>query len=244
MDFSVKPYLLLFSLALCLTGGCNNSSNSSITESPSPNPTVSTTPASTSPSPEPSKTPTAATPKAEDNLISAKGIGVAELGMTLGQLKQQLGDTAEFIVKSPFIVDFDAIAVRKAGEVEYYILYLAGQSFTDEDVIQGVLTENSKFHTAEDVGAGTSIVAAEQVYGSAKLSYNTENESREYVRFARQPASNISFSTGNGITSPAGIYTSPTGAYNETQEFKENAVIQSVLVVCLTEDCVPDTNTN
>lgn len=243
MDFSVKPYLLLFSLVLCLAS-CNNSSNSPITESPSSTPAVSTTPTSPSPTPQPSKTPAAASPKAEDSLISAKGIGAAQLGMTLGQLKQQLGDGAEFIVKSPFIVDFDAIAVRKAGEVEYYILYLAGQSFTDGDVIQGVLTENPKFHTAEAVGAGTSIAAAAEVYGAAKLSYNTENESREYVRFARQPASNISFSTGNGITSPAGIYTSPTGAYNETQEFKDDAVIQSILVVCLTEDCVPDANNN
>jgi hypothetical protein len=159
--------------------------------------------------------------------------------MTLADLKQTLGTGTEFTVKSPFLVDFDAIAVRKNGETQYYILYLAGQSLTDRDVIQGLLTDNPKFQTAEGVGAGTSLPAAERAYGKAILSYNTQNESREYARFERQPAANISFATGNGNTKPAGIYASPTSEYNETREFQADAAIQSVLVVCLTDACAP-----
>ncbi|NJL41916.1 MAG: hypothetical protein HC899_38595, partial [Leptolyngbyaceae cyanobacterium SM1_4_3] len=126
----------------------------------------------------------------------------------------------EFIVESPFIVDFDALAVRKDGEVQYYILYLAGQSFSDQDVIQGLLTDNPKFQTAEKIGSSSTIREAEQVYGPVTLSYNTQNESREYARFANQPAGNISFATGSGNAESAGIYASPLGAYNETQQFK------------------------
>ncbi|MBI4782100.1 MAG: hypothetical protein HY785_12380 [Oscillatoriophycideae cyanobacterium NC_groundwater_1537_Pr4_S-0.65um_50_18] len=159
--------------------------------------------------------------------------------MTLAELKQTLGQDAEFLVKAPFIVDFDAIAVRKGGEIQYYILYLAGQSFSDQDVIQGVLTDNPKFLTAEGVGAGTTLESAVQAYGQATLSYNTQNESREYARFDRQPAANISFNTGNGNATPAGIYASPLSEYNETQEFQPEATIRSVLVVCLTDACAP-----
>ncbi|NJR61909.1 MAG: hypothetical protein HC769_25605 [Cyanobacteria bacterium CRU_2_1] len=164
--------------------------------------------------------------------------------MTLGALKQILGETAEFTVESPFIVDFDAIAVRQAGEVQFYILYLADESFTDEDVIQGLLTDNPKFRTAEGVGPGTLITEAEQAYGKATLSYNTQNESREYARFEKQPASNMSFATGSGNADSAGIYPSATSEYNETQEFRPDATIKSVLVVCLSETCAPIESTN
>jgi len=159
--------------------------------------------------------------------------------MTLAELKQKLGTEAEFVVKAPFIVDFDAIAVRKSGKTQYYILYLAGQSFSDGDVIQGVLTDNPKFLTAEGVGAGTTLQNAVQVYGKATLSYNTQNESREYARFERQPAPNISFATGNGNSNPAGVYSSPKSEYNETQDYRAEATLQSVLVVCLTDGCAP-----
>jgi hypothetical protein len=159
--------------------------------------------------------------------------------MTLAELKQALGSDVEFTAKSPFMVDFDAIAVRKNGEIQYYILYLAGQSFSDTEVIQGLLTDNPTFQTAEGVGPGTTLSVAEQAYGKATVSYNTQNESREYARFERQPAANISFATGNGSTKPAGIYPSPTREYNETQEFQADATIQSVLVVCLTDACAP-----
>lgn len=232
--------MILFSLMLLLTG-CNKDSKSSVDGDPSPAASVEASPTSPTPEAKPSP-PDAAAPEAESQIISPKGISVAQLGMTLGELKQKLGADVELTVQSPFIVDFDALAVRKAGAVEYYILYLAGQSFTDSDVIQGLLTDNPKFQTAEKVGPGTPLSQAEQAYGKVTLSYNTQNESREYARFANQPASNISFSTGNGSTSPAGIYASPTGDYNETQQFKEGATIQSILVVCLTEDCTQPAN--
>jgi hypothetical protein len=181
-----------------------------------------------------------ASPVAVDNrLITDKAIGAAQLGMTFGDLKKTLGAGFEFVVQSPFIVDFDAIAVKRGGEVQYYILYLAKQPFTDVDTIQGLLTKNPKFLTAAGIGAGSPIEKAQKAYGKATLSYNTQNESREYARFERQPANNISFATGNGSSKAAGIYPSPTGEYNETQKFKDDAKIESVLVVCLTEACAP-----
>jgi hypothetical protein len=238
MDFLVKSCMILFGSVLL--NGCNGSSAPPTTAStPSPDaPAAATSP---TPTTRPNQTPVAEAPESENVLISPKGIGAAQLGMTLGELKQRLGSEVEYTIESPFIVDFDALAVRKGGEVQFYILYLAGQSFTDQDVIQGLLTDNPKFQTAEKIGSNSTVQEAQQAYGQVTLSYNTENESREYARFANQPAGNISFSTGNG-NAAAGIYASPGGAYNETQQFKDGATIQSVLVVCLTEDCVPPAN--
>jgi hypothetical protein len=181
---------------------------------------------------------------ADSKLISATGIGPAQLGMTLGDLKTILGSEFQFTVESPFIVDFDAIAVRQGEKALFYILFLPGQPLTDTDAIEGLYTDNPDFRTNQGVGPGTPIQEAEQAYGTATLSYNTQNESREYVRFAQQPSANISFATGNGSQNAAGIYPSPTQDYNETKQYRDDATIQSVLVVCLTEGCAPPTNAN
>ncbi|NJL21557.1 MAG: hypothetical protein HC895_13255 [Leptolyngbyaceae cyanobacterium SM1_3_5] len=225
----------LAAMALLMTG-CNAPAPIATPEpepaasSPTPT-TASPTPTATSPAPSP----TAAAE--QPAVISETGIGAAQLGMTIAQLRQVLGTSAEFVVQAPFMVDFDAIAVRQNGQVQYYILYLAGQPPNENLPIQGLLTPNSRYKTAAGVGVGVSIAEAESAYGKATLSYNTENESREYARFERQPADNISFATGNGNQQTAGVYPAGNGIVRETQEFRSDAVIQSILVVCLAEDC-------
>lgn len=93
----------------------------------------------------------------KNQLISAEGIGSAKVGMTLGALKKALAGKAEFKVKSPFIVDFDAIAVIESGKEQYYILYPAGSPLADADVIEALVTDNPNYRTAEGVGPGTPI---------------------------------------------------------------------------------------
>lgn len=230
---SNRPSLLFFGMMILLTA-CGKPSPTAAPTS-SPNSVDFSSPIPGLAAAKPSASPTSA----DSLLISDKAMGAAQLGMSFGDLKKALGTGVEFVVQSPFIVDFDAIAVQRSGEVQYYILYLAKQPFTDTDTIQGLLTKNPKFLTAAGIGAGSTLAKAEQAYGKATLSYNTQNESREYARFERQPANNISFATGNGSSKAAGIYPSPTGEYNETQKFKEDAKIESVLVVCLTEACAP-----
>lgn len=226
-----RPFSMAL-LGVLLLSACGKSAQAPVSPSAA-SPTGSTPAPSVSAAPSASPTPDLTS----STLISDKGIGPAQLGMKLSELKQLLGNKAEFTVQSPFIVDFDAIAVRQNGQVQYYILYLAGQSFTDNDVIQGLYTNNPRFKTAQAVGAGTLLQTAEEAYGKATLSYHTQNESREYARFANQPAANISFGTGNGNAEHAGVYPSPTGEYNETKQYRDGAKIQSVLVVCLKDGC-------
>lgn len=236
MNFSASLSVAISGVLLALAlSACNRESSPPSPAASAPATSSAASPSDPSPSPPPSP---AVSPEPERNLISAEGIGAARLGITFGELKRRLSADAELAVKSPFIVDFDAVAVRQAGEVQYYILYLSGQTLSDTDVIQGILTDNPRFRTAENVGPQTPLTEAEQIYGQATLSYNRQNESREYARFAQQPPA-LSFSTGNGNSSTAGIYSTPQADYNETQEFRQDAAIQSVLVVCLTEDCAP-----
>lgn len=233
-------FCLQLSLLLAIgffVNSCAQSQNTPIAQSTSPSESAAV---SESVSPETTAVPI--TPKTSVSptnsaVISAEGIGPAQLGMTFADLKARLDTDVEFEVRSPFIVDFDAIAVSQAGEVQYYILYLQGQTFTDQDVIQGLFTDNPKLLTAQGVGSGTLIQQAIATYGAATLSYNTENESREYVRFADQPFANISFGTGSAPENAAGIYANPVNGYNETSEFKPDSTIKSVLVVCLSENC-------
>lgn len=229
-------------LGVSLLAGCNaapppvaeTSTPMTLPPIPPATPTPPSPPAPVAQIPTPTPTPTPQAP-----LISAEGIGTARLGMTYGEFKQRMEPGVTFEVQSPFMVDFDAIAVSRNNAVEYYILYLAGTTFSDRDVIQGLLTNNPNFKTAEGIGTGTSLRQAETAYGQPTLSYHTQNESREYARFQNQPAPNISFATGNGNATTAGIYPSPTAEFNETQQYREDATIESILVVCLSESCAP-----
>ncbi len=227
--FFLSNSLLLMTLVGCSTATpptpqasapASTATPQTVQGSPSPSP------ATESPSPSPvSET------ISEDQKISATGIGPAKLGMTLGELKKELGSKAEFKVQSPYIVDFDAIAVSQGGKVQYYILYPAGNPLTDSGKIDALVTENSNYKTEKGVGPGTSLKQAEAAYGDATLSYNLDNEGREYVQFANQPTKRLSFRLGNANdASLMGVYPSKSGAggLSETKQFKDTASIRSI----------------
>lgn len=228
--------------------GCNQSPTPSVSETPvsssSPTPSnpvvVSPTssPATSKPiqaSPTPGQTTSQplSPPGSATFGISTQGIGPAKVGMTYGQLKQMLAGKAEFQVKSPFIVDFDAIAISQGGKEQFYILYPAGVPLADSDVIEALVTDNPNYRTAQGVGPGTLIEQAEAIYGKATLSYNTLNESREYVQFANQPSKDIAFRTQPPANQPfAGIYPESKAELKETQKIQKAASIGLVEVYC------------
>lgn len=219
-----KNLRLLLILAITLIGCELNRPNSSQTKS---------SPASKKPetaqqsSPIPDKT---NLPIPDRLLISEQGIGSAQLGMSLQQLKQTLGSEAKFEQVSPFIVDFDAIAVYQLAKVQYYIIYPSGTTFSDSDVIELLLTDNPQYRTAEGGGVGTTLPQAEAIYGEAILSHNTQAESREMVRFTNYSSQNIIFRPVVASESFAGIYPSSSAEYNETKKFHDSATIRSILV--------------
>ena len=159
--------------------------------------------------------------------------------MTLGEVKQALGPETSFKVESPYIVDFDAIAVQQGGKALFYILYPADTQLADTDKFEILVTDNSQFQTAEGVGPGMPLKQAETIYGQATLSYHMANESREYAKFAQQPADRIHFrpKASNEVRF-AGIYPTPPQEYNETQEFAADTAIATVEVLCPDQSCL------
>jgi hypothetical protein len=169
--------------------------------------------------------------------ITPNGIGVAKIGMTFEELKQQLGAGYDFKVKTSFMDGFEAIAVTKSGKVQYYIPYPAGTKFANEDRIQHLMTDNPDYRTEKGVGAGTPIKQAVSAYGGATLSFSKENESREFIGFVRhpnglafrpKPAKNRSF---------AGQYPESNEEYLKTQKYDVKAAIGQISVSCANEQC-------
>jgi hypothetical protein len=169
--------------------------------------------------------------------ITPVGIGNAKIGMTFADLKQQMGEGVEFKVRTSFIDGFDAIAVTKAGTIQYYIPYPTGTQFTDADRIQHLMTDNPNYRTEQGVGPGTTIEQASSVYGDATLSLSKENESREFINFTQHP---------NGLAfrpkpvknqSVAGDYPESNEEYLKTQKYDKKAAIGQITVSCADEQC-------
>lgn len=162
--------------------------------------------------------------------ITDRAIGAAKVGMTLGQLKKALGSTALFKVESPFMVDFDAVAVSRSGKVQYRIIYAADTKLKDGDVIELLMTDNANYKTLQGVGPGMTLKQAEAIYGKATLSYNVDNEMRENVVFAKQPTRKIMFVPKADGKQFGGVYGAGQGGFYQTNKYQPNAAIKSVMV--------------
>ncbi len=169
--------------------------------------------------------------------ITPIGIGSAKIGMSFKELKQQMGESFQFPVKASFIAGFDAIAVTKAGAVQYYIPYPTGTQFTDTDRIQHLMTDNPNYRTEQGVGPGTSIKQATTVYGGATLSMSKENESREFINFTQHPNGLAFRPKPVGSHSFAGDYPESNEEYLKTQKYDNRAAIGQITVSCAENQC-------
>jgi hypothetical protein len=178
-----------------------------------------------------SKPATATSSNSAYGLITKNSIGSAQLGMTFGELKAKLGKSVTY-KSSPFMVDYDGVAVIKSGEVLYYILFPRGEKLLDRNKITILVTDNINYQTKEGVGPGTSLTDAQKIYGKAKLSYNHENESREAVDFSQLPKSyrTLWFRPKSKGFDFAGIYPKSNSSQNETTKIRPNAVIWYIFI--------------
>jgi hypothetical protein len=172
--------------------------------------------------------------------ITPIGIGSAKIGMSFKQLKEQMGQGFQFPVKASFIEGFDAIAVTKAGAVQYYIPYPTGTQFTDTDRIQHLMTDNPNYRTEQGVGPGTSIKQATTVYGGATLSMSKENESREFISFTQHPNGLAFRPKPVGSHAFAGDYPESNEEYLKTQKYDNRAAIGQITVSCAENQCEQD----
>ena len=166
-----------------------------------------------------------------DRIIAPDRLGAVQRGMSVGELRAALAGRANIGTPDDrFMVDLIAMPITMMSDTLFYLLFPAGASVTDTTSIEFVATLNPAFRTAEGVGPGTTIRDASTRYGAATLSYNVNDESREYVSFASFQHPSVLFRvTPVPNSSFAGRY-STSGEYNETAEYDEAATIMMVLV--------------
>jgi hypothetical protein len=169
--------------------------------------------------------------------ITSTGIGVARIGMSYQELKQQLGKGYDFQVKTSFMDGFEAIAVTRSGKVQYYIPYPVGTKFTNEDRIQHLITDNPNYRTEKGVGPGTPIGQAATVYGNATLSFSKANESREFIGFGQQPNGLAFRPKPSKNRNFAGDYPESNNEYLKTKKYDAKAAIGQITVSCENEQC-------
>ncbi len=177
-------------------------------------------------------------------LITPNNVGVAQLGMTFGALKQALGRETTF-KRVPLGVDMgDGMEVRQYGRVQFRVGFVdprppAQQDpnqtpvITDQSVIDLIMVSNPNFRTKEGVGPGTSLQDAITKYGPATLSFSDENESREYIKFAREIDPSIQIRSNQWTLTPfAGIYPKAESgsSFHQTQRYQEHAGIGSIMI--------------
>jgi hypothetical protein len=164
-------------------------------------------------------------------LIRADGIAHARAGMTIGDLRAALPADAHLGELTPFMVDIDAMPVVRAADTLYHVLIPAGEPSGDAAAINIVATTNAAFRTAEGVGPGSTLGEAAAAYGAATLSFNVNDESREYATFARLPESiRLRVRPASDATAYAGVYDTQ-GEHNETSRYDPAARVMMVLVL-------------
>lgn len=162
-------------------------------------------------------------------LIRADGIGAARAGMTIGALRAALPAGTTLAAAEPFMVDVQGLPVVRGADTLFHVLVMEGDLPGDDEPITLLATRNPAFRTAEGVGPGTTLKAAAARYGAATLSYNTNDESREYASFAGYPHKNVSFRVHLADGAHAGAYTT-SGEHNQTTKYDGSARISLVMI--------------
>jgi len=176
---------------------------------------------------------TARAQSSEELTITADGVGNAELGLTANELAEALGPDFDLGNEVRITVDFDGRVVVRDGSVQFRA------AMTDNgEQLNLFIVSNPEYSTAEGVGPMTTIAEAEAAYGEATLSWNPDNEGREFVSFENGPEGRIAFRTpGIGGTN-VGIYADGEFA---TTEYEPDAAIAAVWVSCVPgRDCPQD----
>lgn len=169
----------------------------------------------------------------ESYQISSTQVGMAKLGMTLGELKVAMGEEASFKPIALGVDQGDGIEVSNYGEVQFLVGSDGESPINDSSIITLIRVSNPVYKTPEGVGPGTVLKTAIAHYGSATLSLNQENESREYITFEKGFAKSAVWIRSNqwALDGQAGLYADSQDSYQTTQSFKDKAAIGSFTLV-------------
>lgn len=140
-------------------------------------------------------------------LITPQQIGKAQLGMSVGELKQLYPQANYRLTSLPGIPR--AIAVSEKSEDLFYFIASpdSGGLPRDEAVIMFVTTNNPKYKTVEGIKPGISLEKATKAYGPVLLYFSPQ---AEYAQFQNQPSNPRS---GMGFWAKAAAGQKAAGVY-------------------------------
>jgi hypothetical protein len=164
------------------------------------------------------------------HMIRADGIGDGRIGMTIGELRAALRPDMTVGTLAPYMVDIDALAVVQGNDTVYHVLIVAGEPSSDDAPIELLATSHRGVRTEDGVGPGDTLADAAAAWGEPRLSYNTNDESREWATFPALPPSIMVRVMPADDTAPfAGIYATQH-EFNETDRYDPAARITMILV--------------
>lgn len=162
--------------------------------------------------------------------ISPTGVGTAVVGSSLNELQAQLGPSYSFGPATDVLVDVKGYEVSRNGSVVFIASAVTGTgALTADTPLTLFLVRDAGPTTAAGIAVGSTVTEGVAAYGAATLSFNIENEGREFASFENQP-DGLVFRTGSGAT--AGIYPDSDESFRETTEFIADAEIQAIWVSC------------
>ena len=174
---------------------------------------------------------TAASAEEGPGVIKDGAVMGARVGMTLESIRKASPD-ANWIYEHDFMVDFSALCAVQGGEEDGETLFCAivPENHKEDAAakVAAIAVFSDQLATPEGAYAGMTVADAVKIFGEAKLSYNLENEAREYLVFEKAPKW-LSFqaTSDSDPEGYAGVYAKKTdeAVSQETTKFAEDAVI-------------------
>ena len=164
----------------------------------------------------------AAAQPAPDREITATSMGPATLGNTETGLAVELGSSYTLTPGVTPFVDLEGAEVSQGGVTQFYALRSSGEG----PELTVFITDNSEYQLASGIGPGATVDDAVAAYGAATVSFNTDNESREFAVFDRGPAGRVQFQVeGPTAGETAGNYDPVADGFNETTDIRPGSVV-------------------
>lgn len=170
-------------------------------------------------------------PPLEIGAVAADAALGVSLGMTLAQARAAQPDL-KWYFEPTFIVDFSALCAERDRRELFCALVPETDQETPTDRIAAIAVTGPTLATDKGVHAGMLVKAAEEAYGPARLSYNLENEGREYLSLRNAPEGMAFVADSATRGHHVGLYPPPSddAAAQETDRYAPDAVIRVIWI--------------
>ncbi|MFN8255942.1 MAG: hypothetical protein U0W24_09660 [Bacteroidales bacterium] len=157
-------------------------------------------------------------------LIKEKSVGKLKIGMSFKKVKE-IYKNFDFETDSAFIYGFDGEGTGtliKKNETDY--LFCVGDE--SDEKVRFIVCLNSKYHTKSGIRPGIDAKKLKSVYPGIRIVKSMENDSES----AFLEDSKVSCIFEYDPNKPVGVYANPMEDSPETDNFRDDARIYSIMV--------------